>query len=198
MSALPLATYECFAEFLQDRIASQQHLTEDSVRYSFFLAVTKTTSIQQHELVLELPHPRFPGKEIDTFIAASDGRPDLYFEFKFHRSSKSTSPKPQKAGGLFKDISRLASLVGRDRHCLVIYLTCPEMARYFEKNQLAYSGFWNQPAGGQFIYDETFISKTTNTFRKINGEHHCAQVHIEFSGSLLNNYQLRVLDVREI
>ncbi len=131
MPTLPLSTYERFTEFLHRRIDTKQHLTEDSVRYAFFLAVLQTTSIQQHEIILELPHSRFPGKEVDTYIAATDGCMELFFEFKFHRSSKSTSPKPQKAGSLFKDISRLASLMSKDRHCLVVYLTCSEMARYF-------------------------------------------------------------------
>ncbi len=31
--------YERFAEFLRRRIDTKQHLTEDSVRYAFFLAV---------------------------------------------------------------------------------------------------------------------------------------------------------------
>ncbi len=198
MQALPLATYDRFAEFLQKRIETQQHLTEDSVRYAFFLAVMQTTTIQQHEIILELPHPKFPGKEIDTYIAASYQRSELFFEFKFHRSSNSTSPKPQKAGSLFKDISRLASLVSKDRHCLVVYFTCPEMARYFENNEGSYSEFWKQPTGGEFNYDDSFIVKTTDTFRKASGEHHGARVLVEFNAALACGYHVRVFDVREI
>lgn len=198
MHALPLATYERFAEFLQKRIETEQHLTEDSVRYAFFLAVMQTTTVQQHEIILELPHPKFPGKEIDTYIAACDQRSELFFEFKFHRASKSTSPKPQKAGSLFKDISRLASLVSESRHCLVIYFTCPEMARYFEKNEGTYSEFWKQPTGGEFNYDDSFIVKTTDTFRKASGEHHGARVLVEFNAALACGYHLRIFDVREI
>jgi len=198
MQTIPLATYECFAEFLHKRIDTKQHLTEDSVRYAFFLAVMQTTSIQQHEITLELPHPKFLGKEIDTYIAASDGRSELFLEFKFHRSSKSTSPKPQKAGSLFKDISRLASLVSKDRHCLVVYFTCPEMARYFEKNEDSYFEFWKHPTGGEFNYDDSFVAKTTDTFRKASGEHHNARVLVEFNAALVGGYHVRVFDVREI
>jgi hypothetical protein len=196
--ALPLSTYERFAEFLGKRIETKQHLTEDSVRYAFFLAVTQTTSIQQHEIILELPHPKFPGKEVDTYIAATAGRSELFVEFKFHRTAKSTSPKPQKAGSLFKDISRLASLTSNDRHCLVVYFTCSEMARYFDKNETSYSQFWKQPTGGAFVYDDSFVAKTTDTFRKASSEHHSARVHVEFSATIMQKYHVRVFDVREI
>lgn len=198
MPTLPQSTYERFAEFLHKRLETKQHLTEDSVRYAFFLAVMQTTTIQQHEIILELPHPKFPGKEIDTYIAAGDGRSELFYEFKFHRISKSTSPKPQKAGSLFKDISRLASLTSNDRHCFVVYFTCSEMATYFDKNEASYSEFWKQPTGGEFMYDNLFIAKTTDTFHKASGEHHGARVHVEFSASLLHNHHIRIFDVREI
>ena len=196
--ALPAATYQRFAEFLDRRITSSQHLTEDNVRYAFFYAVMQSTSIEQHELILELPHPSFPGKEIDTYVMAADGRPALYFEFKFHRASKSTSPKPQKAGSLFKDISRLASLLPSGAHCLVVYVTCSEMATYFEKNEVAYSAFWKHQTGGDFTFDEAFLAKTTDTFRKSSGEHHAARVLVEYSAPLARNYQLRVFDVQAI
>jgi hypothetical protein len=198
MSPLPLSTYECFAEYLNSRIQTGQHLTEDSVRYAFFLAVMRTTTIEQHELILELPHPRFPGKEIDTYIAPALNRQEFFVEFKFHRVSKSASPKPQKAGSLFKDINRLAALMGKERHCLVVYLTCSEMAAYFTKNEGAYSSFWRHLTGGEFLYDESFIAKTTDTFRKASSEFHCAKVRVEFSASLAQDHQLRIFDVREI
>ena len=111
MPPFPTSTYELFADFLAQRIESKQHLTEDSVRYSFFCAALETTGIKQHEIILEKPHhhPDFKGKEIDTYIPASKERPELYIEFKFHRKSVSTSPKPQKSGALFKDFSTVAA-----------------------------------------------------------------------------------------
>ena len=198
MTPLPPSTYEKFASYLQDRLSTGQHLTEDSVRYSFFLAVLETTDIKQHEMILELPHPKFPGKEIDTYIASAATRPELFFEFKFHRAAKSNSPKPQKAGSLFKDISRLASLVSGNKHCIVVYLTCSEMARYFAKHQAAYSNFWGQPTGGSFAFDSLFVSNTTDTFRKASGELHGARVHVEFSATLKDEYHIRVLNVGEV
>jgi hypothetical protein len=160
MQTLPVAAYERFASNINDRIASCQHLTEDSVRYAFFHALLQATKIQQHEIVLERPHPKFPGKEIDTYIGPSKERLEAFFEFKFHRASKSTSPKPQKAGSLFKDISRLASLADSTCSCFVIYLTCSEMATYFKTNESNYSSFWQCETGRDFIYDQAFLART--------------------------------------
>lgn len=198
MSALPIATYDRFTEFLEKRIASSQHLTEDSVRYSFFSAVLQTTPIEQHELILELPHPKYPEQAIDTYVAAADDRPELFFEFKFHRTSGSKSPTPQKAGSLFKDVARLASLHSNGRRCVVIYLTCSEMATYFEKNEAAYSAFWRQATGSEFIYDKAFLAKTSSTFQKESGEYHAARVRVEFSKELTCGYHLRIFDVQGI
>jgi hypothetical protein len=198
MTLLLPSTYERFTSFLQERMSTKQHLTEDSVRYSFFLALLETTDIKQHELILELPHPKFPGKEIDTYIASTATRPELFVEFKFHRAAKSSSAKPQKAGSLFKDINRLASLVSGNNHCLVIYFTCSEMAKYFAKNEAAYSAFWAQPTGGSFVFDSSFVFNTSDTFRKVSGEPHRARVQVEFSSALKDGYHIRVFDVREV
>ena len=131
------------------------------------------------------------------YVAPAQNRTEFFVEFKFHRKSKSTSPKPQKAGNLFKDINRLAALMDKGRHCLVVYLTCGEMATYFEKHEASYSNFWKEPIGGEFPYDNAFRAKTTDTFRKASGEHHDARVGVEFSTSLMHDYHLRVFDVRE-
>lgn len=197
MHAIPHATYEQFATYLSARIASGQHLTEDSVRYSFFLALLLTTDIKQHEVILELPHPSYPGKEIDTYIVPAEGRPPTYVEFKFHRAAKSTSPKPQKAGSLFKDVARMASLASPTSRCLVVYLTCPEMATYFDSKSSAYSSFWRNEAGTEFQYDNAFLENTTPTFRKVVGDLPFARVVVEYAASALESkYQLRVFNVQ--
>lgn len=198
MPALPAETYQRYAQFLKQRFEGQQHLTEDSVRYAFFFAVLQTTSIQQQEIILEFPHPKFPGKEIDTYIQPLGERQEIFIEFKFHRTSASSSPKPQKAGALFKDISRLSSIKTAERRCLVVYLTCSEMANYFEKNEAAYSNFWCQPTDGEFIYDDTFIAKTTDTFQKASGDLHRARVHVAYGAPISRGYHLRIFEVQEI
>ncbi len=70
------------------------------------------------------------------------------------------------------------------------------MASYIEKNEASYSEFWKQPTGGEFIYDDSFVAKTTDTFRKASSEHHSARVLVEFSAALVHDFHLRVFDVR--
>jgi hypothetical protein len=188
-------TYEKFALFLSKRISSGQHLTEDSVRYAFFAALLESTDLEQHEIVLELPHPQFRGKEIDTYVSRGPDRPETFLEFKFHRASNSTSPKPQKAGSLFKDFARLASVTAPDSQCLVIYLTCPEMATYFTANAPAYSGFWSTRAGERFHFDQAFTAKTTPTFRKVSGDSVAATISVEYDSRIGGGYELRVFRV---
>ncbi len=200
-----LSTYRRYVEFLEQRIAAQQRLpkelllTEDSVRYSFFLAALQTTDIAQHEIILEFPHPKFEGKKIDTYIPAAGARPKLYIEFKFHRVSDSTSPKPQKAGALFKDFSRLSSIESENSRCLVIYLTDFEMANYFEKNADAYSAFWHMnQAGDNFLYDNEFRENRTETFRKSSGVFYEARVYVEFCAQLADNHHLRIFEIKKV
>jgi len=198
MSILPLATYDLFVDELVKRLNTKAHLTEDSVRYTFFHALLKTTGIQQHEVILELPHPQAPGNEVDTFVPATDGRPNLFFEFKYHRRTKSVSGTPNKAGALFKDISRLASLITNDSHRLVVYLTCAQMAPYFTKPASSYSSFWAVKTSTEFMYDGVCVANTNASFRKQSGPHHPARVVVEYSASLPLGHHVRVFDVRRL
>jgi hypothetical protein len=193
------ATYECFSNFLENRIKLKQNITEDSVRYAFFYALMQSNTIEQHELIMELPHPTYLGKEVDTYIMPSTDRREIFLEFKFHRQApRSTSGMPYKAGSLFKDVARLAAIHDRNNSCAVIYLTCPEMANYFERKKGSYSDFWRLQAGEEFRYDQDFLDKTTPTFRRESGELNEARVHIEFSKKLVHDYHLRIFDVQTI
>ncbi len=195
MKTFDTSTFERYAEFLKERLASKQHLTEDSVRYSFFFAALETTDIKQHEIILELPHPAFEKKEIDTYVLPAEGRAAHFIEFKFHRVSNSSSPKPQKAGSLFKDFGRLSTVKSENTRCLVVYLTDGEMARYFEKHAQAYSDFWTMPNGSSFTYDDTFLAKTRNTVRNVCGDVHLARVTVAYSNRLPNDFHLRVFEM---
>lgn len=195
MKTFNSSTFERYAELLKERLASKQHLTEDSVRYSFFFAALDTTDIKQHEIVLELPHPAFEKKEIDTYVLPAEGRAAYYIEFKFHRASNSSSPKPQKAGSLFKDFGRLSTVKNDGARCLVVYLTDGEMAKYFDKHQAAYSGFWSKLVGDSFSYDDDFLSKTRDTVRNLCGDVHHADVSVVFSASLPGDFHLRVFEI---
>lgn len=205
-------TYERFSKFIEDRINAKpaQHLTEDSVRYSFFCAILETTDIKQHEVILELPHPddkNFKGKEVDMHVQAPHKlTDDLYIEFKFHRKSGKSnhhSPRPLKAGSLFKDFSRLSSVKnikeGQGR-CFVIYLTDNEMANYFgrSKYKKRYSDFWNPDLGSSFNYDEKFRVGLPKTFVKASEELHEAKIDVIFSRQIGAEHHLRVFEINKI
>lgn len=198
MNTLNTITFDHYANLLKDRLSTKQHLTEDSVRYSFFVAAMETTDILQHEIVLELPHPhpKFESKEIDTYILPAEKRVEHYIEFKFHRGARSTSAKPQKAGSLFKDFGRLAAVKTQQSRCLVVYLTDTEMAEYFDKYRSAYSAFWDQQMGNSFPYDDHFISNTRNTVKNVCGDVHPAEIFVAYSIALPNGFHLRVYEVR--
>jgi hypothetical protein len=207
MPTLPIETYQLFVKFLNKRIEAQKRepknllLTEDSVRYSFFHALLQTmTDIEQDEIILEFshPHPEFVGKKIDTYIQAAAKRPELFIEFKFHRESGSASPTPQKAGTLFKDFSRLSSIKSERSRCLVIYLTDPEMVKYFTKNKDDNSAFWHEPINGSFSYDDEFIKNKAKTFKTASGDLHGAKVRVEFRADLAEDHHLRVFEINKI
>lgn len=199
MNTLNTNTFDHYANFLKDRLITKQHLTEDSVRYSFFFAALETTGIQQHEIILELPHPhpKFESKEIDTYILPTAIRVEHYIEFKFHRAARSRSATPQKAGSLFKDFGRLATVKTKQSRCLVVYLTDAEMAEYFDKHRTAYSAFWDQRMGSSFPYDDHFMSNTRNTVKNVCGDVHRAEIFVTYSVALPKGYHLRVYEIRE-
>jgi len=90
MLAKPI--FRQFESFLKDRLWTGQHLTEDSVRYSFFAALIHAQIVSQHEVILERPHPKIAKVKIDTYFC-SEGS-DTYLEFNFYRKSQSSSAKP--------------------------------------------------------------------------------------------------------
>jgi hypothetical protein len=57
-----------FSELLGDRFFKAITTTEDSVRYTLFFCLTKHWDIDPSDIVLEYPHPRISGAEVDTYV----------------------------------------------------------------------------------------------------------------------------------
>jgi hypothetical protein len=131
-------------------------------------------------------------------VQGTSTRPKTYVEFKYDRASESTSPKPQKAGALFKDFARLALLSSQDTHCLVIYVTDAEMAAYFQNHDVAYSGFWQTGAGAVFLADGAFRARTTDTFRRLCSEEHAFELRLAHAASLDRGHELRIYEVQSV
>lgn len=145
--------FEEFSSLLETRLKNDSYTTEDAVRYTFFVALTRKTSIEPHEIMLEYPYDvkeseKASKEKIDTYIESSGNK--IAIEFKYHRElpSKKNSAKTQLAGKLFNDICRLYRFNKENKNKenknknennysitrYLVYLTRSEMANYFEKN----------------------------------------------------------------
>jgi hypothetical protein len=81
-------TFQLFTEYMKLRFMKNVLCTEDSVRYTFFASLLKTTTLNPEDIILEYPHPSIRGAEVDTVI------PCLFRRFR--------PPIPEEAGRLFR------------------------------------------------------------------------------------------------
>lgn len=131
------APFKAFATLLEERFAAGVHTTEDTVRYTFYAALTASGAVRHTEVTLEYRHPAIPGAEIDTLIQPQNGSAVCALEFKFDRANPSgtNQNRTQRAGAVIADMMRLAQVpdtLAPTRY--FVYVTDGEMARYF-KNQ---------------------------------------------------------------
>lgn len=165
--------FECFATLLEERLRTEVFTTEDSLRYTFFLALTTIGYCQHFEIVLEEPHPMIPGAEIDLRIGQNKERLSTAFEFKFDRPIPSglNLPKTQKAGAVFKDLFRLAQIPLRTAPMrYFIYFTTAEMAGYFQNRANRLSDFYNLSKGDCFPIPSEFVTAQAPTFQRVVGD----------------------------
>ena len=122
--------YKAFNEILKNRLQNNVFTTEDSVRYSFFVALLLERSFDPNDIIMEYPHNRIKKAQVDTYIPNYDGK-EVIIEFKYDRAipSGKNAPRPQKAGRHFNDMSRLLDFsTSLPAIRLFIYLTDSEMA----------------------------------------------------------------------
>ncbi|NDB47124.1 MAG: hypothetical protein EB163_07530, partial [Nitrososphaeria archaeon] len=154
-----------FGEFLDERLTKQVFTTEDSIRYTFFYCLTQYFSLKHTEIILEYPHPKIKGAEIDTFIKTDTGNSQV-FEFKYDRSipSERNIPKTMKAGKLFADIFRLSlyKQAYPEAKCFFIYVTDREMAVYFRNDDNNLVDFFDKTNENTLTIDENYIKKHPN------------------------------------
>ena len=103
------SAFQKFGDLLDTRFSKEVFTTEDSVRYTFFYAISSEFELVPHDIVLESVHPNIDGhKEIDMLIPEKKDCPELVFEFKYDRKAPGgkNPASPLKAGHLFADIFR--------------------------------------------------------------------------------------------
>lgn len=196
-------SYTRFSELLDQRFTTGVHTTEDSVRYTFFAAMMEKTTIQPHKVVLEYPHNTIAKAEVDTYICTNK-ESDSVIEFKYHRPipSGANAPRPQLAGGLFKDLFRLARFEpendAKKLNRLFIYVTAQEMNQYLSSKRNGLNGFYGMPNGEILTIDAQFVRDKSKTFVKSCGDITELSVKMEYATNLSASHHLRIWSVSTV
>jgi hypothetical protein len=162
---------ERFAELLDRRLSRRVFTAEDAVRYTFFVALLETLGIPPDEIVLERPHPRIPRAEMDTFIPSLAGRATA-IEFKYDRPipSNRNLPLPQKAGGVIRDLFRLASFEIDDAiDGLFVHLACVELADYWQNARNGLADLFGLRKGARLVIDDAYLVSRSPTLQSAAG-----------------------------
>jgi hypothetical protein len=193
---MPLnATLKHFGDLLDLRLKREVFTTEDAVRYTFFAALLAKGGLYAHDVVLEHRHPSIAGAEIDTWAPTFGGK-GLAVEFKYDRAlpGGKNTPRTQRAGHVFHDLYRLRMVPGEMQRVFV-YLTGPEMAKYFSNPVNGLSGFFTLHAGHTLLIDADFMRTKAPSFVAACQETPDVQVSQLHSRSLPLEHQLRIYEV---
>ena len=189
---------DCFASLLEERLGKSIFTTEDSVRYTFFHALTLNWAISPQQVILEYPHPTIPGAEIDLIVETDDYQ--YVFEFKFDRSipSRKNLPRSQKAGAVFADISRLARFQSM-RQCekYFLYVTNGEMAGYFQNPRNSATELFQLPEQSEIAMGPNYFSGACNTLKMGAGqEFPCCTLSMQYKKNLDCDYYIRLFKIQ--
>lgn len=185
-----------FGDLLEQRFAREVYTTEDSIRYTFFAALTQV-GFAPDQVILEYPHPVISRGQVDTWIEDYKGKP-LAVEFKFDRDPPSgkNQPKTYKAGAVFKDLRRLSlTAVGADVYALFVYVTTREMAVYFRNAANGHVELFDFEPGCQVQIRQQYFEGKPKTFLGAIGEPFMADILCLYKKTLPGGNELRVYGV---
>jgi hypothetical protein len=191
--------FENFAAMLRARLDARVFTTEDSIRYTFYVAAAMYAGVRPTEVVLEYPHPTMAGTEIDTILFASGGRQSAAIEFKYDRANPggTNQNRTQRAAAVLIDVFRLAKIprnVAARR--FFVYVTDREMAGYFRNPTNRLHTFFDiaDPAG--ILLGPMAWSGFSQTFRTRVDPHVCdCRARPAFSAELGDGIVLRAFEV---
>ena len=128
--------------------------------------MTHNLEISPNDILLESQHPGDKKQKVDTVISSSETRPELAFEFKFHRGMKKTNGRTKHAGQLFKDIFRLAMYkkYKENSRCFVVYATDSTTMNYFCNQGNNLDDFFNLAIDESLHIDERYVTNHADTF----------------------------------
>ena len=196
------SAFQKFGVLLDDRFSKDVFTKEDSVRYTFFHAISSDLELIPSDIILESVHPNIEGAEIDMLIPEKTDCPELVFEFKYDVKRRSTSPRPLKAGHLFADIFRL--FLYKKEHqkskCFLIYVTSLEQANYLSKEENRLDDFFNLLTGQTLQINSDYVNNHSNTFvnaASTYGIHEC-EVLSCLNLDLANSHYVRIFEIQLI
>ena len=196
------SAFQKFGVLLDNRFSKDVFTKEDSVRYTFFHAISSDLELIPSDIILESVHPNIKGAEIDMLIPEKTDCPELVFEFKYDVKRRSTSPRPLKAGHLFADIFRL--FLYKKEHqkskCFLIYVTSLEQANYLSKEENRLDDFFNLLTGQTLQINSDYVNNHSNTFvnaASTYGIHEC-EVLSCLNLDLANSHYVRIFEIQLI
>lgn len=192
---------EEFSSLLEIRLHNNVYTTEDSVRYTFFIALLKKANIAPHEVILECPHPKISRAEIDTYVPSTAERAGLVVELKYDRQLPSgrNQKRTENAGKLFNEIFRLTQFdTDPNATLLVIYFTDKEMANYLRNPTNGLVDFFELQVGEVLIIDDNYISTKSATFRGVIGGSINREIKAIWSEKMPNQHEVRVYEILHI
>ena len=195
---------ERFAELLADRFAHRSHTSEDSIRYTFFLALVEA-GVSPRDITLEEDFPDHPDCHIDTIVYEREGRRSLLLEFKYHRARDVAKdvkqPTTQLAGDLFRDLFRLAYVQAYWKcPAYFVYVTDAGMAGYFRRREGILGQFLDLPLGDSLHFGRDTLGGRAATFTKSLGQFYGYPGTLSrlYSKSLPHDHILRVYTVEHL
>jgi hypothetical protein len=148
-----------FTRLLQERLENDHQMTEDTLRYTMFLAIVQAGKIHHTRIALEVKRENGRNK-IDCVVMSANNRAEIAaFEFKYHRKVNNKA-RTSNAGKLFNDIFRLSDLSCHRRY--VVYLSDDVMVKYFRKRREEYGRVLN----GREVANQVFVRNKPKTFRE--------------------------------
>jgi len=165
------SSWSVFVDICNEALAAPTPKSEDLVRYVYFQALLES-GIDISHFAFEYPHPTIPRAQVDTVLVDAEGDPYLALEVKYHRNipSGSNLPRPQLAGGLVHDLTRLSRFEPRECRRNFLYVTDEQMAGYLANPRNRLEWLLSTSVGTSQQLDDAGFDELSVTFQKAAGD----------------------------
>ena len=194
---VPGNCWSAFVDICNEALMAPTPKSEDLIRYVYFQALLES-GIDISHFAFEYPHPTIPQAEVDTVLIDAEGHPVLALEVKYHRSIHTGSqlPRPQLAGGLVRDLTRLFRFEPRECQRNFLYVTDGEMAGYLANPRYRLGWLLSTPVGTTHQLDDEGFSELSVTFQKAAGDvPQGVAVTVIETADLVHGHTARLYDV---